>query len=97
MEIGRAHFELLKIRLRALRPLLSSAPGAKRYSDLFDEFLTVGEFGLALETLCDCLLEPEAPPIGGVELLQIEKLHTLMASDDSCVARLRDKCRAESK
>jgi hypothetical protein len=97
MENGRAHFELLGIRLRALRPLLSSVPGAKHYSDLFDEFVALGEFGLALETLCDCLLEPDAPPIGRVKLLQIEKLHTLMASDDSCVARLRDKRSAESK
>ena len=97
MENRRAHFAILEVRLKALRPLLSSVPGSKRYSDLFDEFLTLGEFGLALETLCDCLMEPHAPPIGLVELLKIEELHTLMAADDRCVVKLREKRRAETK
>jgi hypothetical protein len=58
---------------------------------LFDEFLAANEFGLALETLCDCLLEAEDSVITSDILATISRLHAKMGVDDDCTTLLRRK------
>lgn len=58
---------------------------------LFDDFLANREFGLALNVLCDFLLEPDVPPLSESEFNEIALLHTLMEVQDDCLVRLRDK------
>jgi hypothetical protein len=81
------HYADLSTRLSSLRRLFlgETAPG---YLGLFDEFLEHAEFGLALETLCDFLLE-SVPRLDGGDLAQIEALYALMEMDDTCVSSLR--------
>ena len=85
------HYAALKTRLEGLRAAFSSGIKAETYSALFDKFLSQQEFGLALEVLCDFLLEPNVRPVGDVELNEIASLHALMEVEDQCFLRLRKK------
>jgi hypothetical protein len=85
------HYAALKTRLESLRGLFSPGIKAEVYSSLFDDFLSNREFGLALEALCDFLLEPGVPPCSEAELNEIASLHVLMEVEDQCFLRLRDK------
>lgn len=80
-----------KARLESLRAVFSGGVKAETYSILFDDFLSNGEFGLALEVLCDFLLEPGVRPVNEVELNEIASLHALMEVEDQCFLRLRTK------
>ena len=82
------HYAKLKTRLESLRQVF---PAVKNYSSLFDEFITEFEFGLALETLCDFLLEPDVRPVSEAELEEIASLHKLMEVEDRCVLKLKKK------
>jgi hypothetical protein len=68
-----------------------------KYLALFDEFLNEHEFGLALENLCDFLLEPGTSVVADSVLEQIRRLHDLMGVADSCVDDLRQKAVNETK
>jgi hypothetical protein len=85
------HYAALKTRLESLRGLLSPEIKAEVYSALFDDFLSNREFGLALEVLCDFLLEPHVRPVSEAELNEIASLHVLMEVEDQCFLRLREK------
>ena len=81
----------LKYQLQELRDSTSALRADPKFLELFDEFLREHEFGLALETLCDFLLESATHLVSESVLVQIEKLHQLMNVKDSCVQNLRDK------
>ena len=82
-----AQFEDVKIRLGALRPLISGSEAASGYLTLFDELFREYEFALALETLCDFLCEA-ASRVDAALLVQIDDLHKLMNVEDKCVEKL---------
>lgn len=81
----------LKTQLQGLRDSIFSLQDDARYLGAFEEFLREREFGLALETLCDFLLEPTTPTVSSPLLKQIEDLHQLMSVKDACVQKLTDK------
>jgi hypothetical protein len=81
----------LRTRLETLRPIFPSGGKGETFCALFDEFLENREFGLALEVLCDFLLEPDVPPPSETEFNEIALLHALMEKQDDCLQRLRDK------
>ena len=85
------HYAVLTARLQPLRAIFSAGTKAQVYSSLFDEFLSQREFGLALEALCDYLLEPTVRPVNELELKEIASLHVLMEVEDQCLLRLRQK------
>lgn len=85
------HYVQLRTRLQSLRPVFLEGSIAETYSALFDEFLAEEEFGLALETLCDFLLEKHARPASEIELNEIAALHALMEVEDQCFLRLQEK------
>ena|ERR1035438_4522957 len=58
----------------------------------FDEYLSANEFGLALEAVCDYLLECDESAIAPHLLAKISRLHSKMGVSDNCVTRLRQKC-----
>jgi NADH:ubiquinone oxidoreductase subunit C len=80
----------LKTRLTSVRDrvALQSKP---KYSALFDEFLREHEFSLALQIVCDFLLESETSPPQLSVLNEIAVLHQLMNLDNECIRRLRTK------
>jgi hypothetical protein len=85
------HYGASKTRLESLRAVFSAGIKAEVYSTLFDDFLSNREFGLALEVLCDFLLEPDVRPVSDLELNEIALLHALMEVEDQCFLRLRKK------
>ena len=85
------HFSVLRTRLAALRPTFSSNGRGETYRALFDDFLARNEFGLALDVLCDFLLDSNVPPLSGTEFNEIALLHTLMEVQNDSLLRLRDK------
>jgi hypothetical protein len=87
----QSHWAELRTRLEALRPIFPSGGRGETCSALFDDFLENREFGLALDVLCDFLLEPNVPPLTETEFNEITTLHTLMEVQDDYLLRLRDK------
>ena len=77
--------------LQALRTEFPCSATGQAACALFDEFLGVCEFGLALETLCDSLLASEESLITPQLLAAISGLHTKIGVDDNCVTLLRRK------
>jgi len=57
---------------------------------VFDEFIREHEWSLALHVVWDCLLEQATLPEPAL-VEQIETLHDMMAIEDSCVMKLRQK------
>ena len=86
-----SHRAELRTRLEALDPIFPRGPTGETYRALFDEFLENREFSLALNVLCDFLLEPDAPPPSETEFNEIATLHALMEVQNDCLLRLRDK------
>jgi hypothetical protein len=80
----------LREQLGILRSVLSGSPNG-RYLDLFDEFMREHEFGLALHTVCDYILEPDTPPVSGLAVERIENLHAAMKMQDDCIEKLVKK------
>jgi hypothetical protein len=81
----------LRARLESLRPIFPSGGKGETFCALLDEFLENREFDLALEVLCDFLLEPDVSPPSETEFNEIAELHILMGVQDDCLLRLRDK------
>jgi hypothetical protein len=79
-------FDLLKAKLIDLRDSLPELQRDLGYLQLIDEFIREDEFGLALESICDFLLEPQIPPPGNTTIARVESLHRLMAVEDACLA-----------
>jgi hypothetical protein len=77
--------------LQTLRPAFNPSASGTTALKYFDEFLSANEFGLALDTLCDFLLESDAPTISPELLGQISGLHHKMGIDDNRVGKLRQK------
>jgi len=87
----QSHCAELRTRLEALRLISPSGGKGESFCALFDEFLENREFGLALEVLCDFLLEPDVSPPSETEFNEIATLHALMEVQDDCLLRLRGK------
>ena len=81
----------LEAELRDLRTVFEPSAEGREALCVFDEYLSANEFGLALETLCDFLLDSDATAIPGSLLMQIQHLHTKMDVNDNCVRNLRQK------
>lgn len=88
MASREAQFSDVRTQLQSLRHLISHSETAQGYFDLFDEFVREYEFGLALETLCDFLVET-GNPVDPAVLAQIDSLHKLMRVEDACLEKLR--------
>jgi hypothetical protein len=86
-----SHYAVLRTRLQSLRAIFSSGASGETYRALFDDFLAKNEFGLALDILCDFLLDPETRPVTETELKDIVGLRVLMEVDDQYFLRLQDK------
>jgi hypothetical protein len=87
----QSHWAELRARLEALCPVFPSGGRGETCCALFDEFLENREFGLALDVLCDFLLEPETRSVTEAELKDIAALRARMEVDDQYFLRLRDK------
>jgi hypothetical protein len=87
----QSHWAELRTRLEASRTIFPSGGRGETCRALFDEFLENREFGLALDVLCDFLLEPDVPPPSETDFKEIAVLHTLMEVQNDCVLRPRDK------
>jgi hypothetical protein len=81
----------LASRLMALRVVFSTGTEGRRYVELFDEFVSVNEFELALHQLCDFLNEPTTAGPSDAVLDQIRGLHSTMELNDDCAERLKSK------
>jgi hypothetical protein len=57
----------------------------------FDEYASANEFGLALETLRDYLLEADVPELERNVLREIQRLHAKMGVQDNCVTKLSQR------
>lgn len=62
-----------------------------KVAGIFEEYIAHHEFGLALDIICDYLLEPSTPPTSASVLGQIAKLRELMEVEDDCFAKLQQK------
>src|SRR5262249_36647364 len=78
-------------RLKAVRYLLERSLHPTAYLQLFDEYLEANELELALNVLCDFLLEPTAPAVTESELNELSLIHSMMELDDEDVELLRRK------
>jgi hypothetical protein len=87
------HYENVKAELQELRASISGFSGNQKYLESFDEYVRENELGLALETLCDFLLEPTTGAPNSEIVSRIETLHRLMEVTDECVWKLKDKRR----
>ena len=81
----------LRTGLLKLRPIFTGQQAAIAYLHFFDEFVREEEFGLALNTVCDYLLESDTPTPSDSLIDQIHTLHSAMEVDDDCVTHLREK------
>lgn len=84
----------LENQLQGLKESIPAFQNDPKYLCPFDEFLREHEFGLALETLCDFLLEPDAPPLSASQIEQIDGLHKLMNVTNGCGQKLKHKAGA---
>ena len=82
----------LSAELHALRVAFPPSVRGFGACTWFDEFLGANEFGLALETLCDCLIESDEVIITPELLETVSRLHAKMGVDDACATLLRRKC-----
>jgi hypothetical protein len=85
------HYAGLRTRLHALRHIFPIGSRGETCCALFDEFLEHREFDLALDVLCDFLLEPDVPAPAENEFQQIASLHLLMQRHHTALLDLRDK------
>ena len=81
----------VEAELLAMRASVSDLPGAREFLGLFDEFVEVNELALALESLCDLLLEQTTFAPSEELIARIEMLHGRMKISDDCVAKMRIK------
>lgn len=81
----------LERELGHVRTAFDATTAGTQARRFFDENLSANEFGLALETLCDFLLDSDAVTITPSLLLDIERLHTKMGVKDNCARNLRRK------
>jgi hypothetical protein len=68
---------MLMKELVTLKGMLPGPLDAK-FAGIFEEYIGHHEFGLALDIICDHLLEPITPPVSASVLEQIQKLRGLM-------------------
>ena len=81
----------LKSQLQLLRDSIPALKQDPKPLETFNEFLREYEFGLALETVCDFLIETEGLSASESLLDQIKNLHQQMGVEDECVQNLRKK------
>jgi hypothetical protein len=80
----------LRTQLLLLRPLLLNEH-AQSFLDLFDQLLQETEFELALDVVCDFILQPDSPKVSKATVDQVQRLHTAMKIDDRRVEELQKK------
>ena len=83
----------VQVRLGSIRRVLLTRKG-ESFLPLFDELMQEGEFGLALSTLCDYILDPEAEPVSKSIVDEIVRLGIAMGVDDSRFEELQKRCKA---
>jgi hypothetical protein len=81
----------IQCELRTLTPLFDCAPDGAAALEHFKEYISHNELGLALETLCEFLIESELSAISSEQIGQIQRLHSKMKMEDGCVENLRRK------
>ena len=81
----------VKSELRMRGSLFDASPEGAAALAHFDEYLLHNELGLALETLCDFLVESDTPAISPEQVARIQRLHSMMKMEDACVENLRRK------
>ena len=80
----------LRTQLQSLRPLLLADRG-RFFLDLFDNLMQETEFAVALDVLCEFILQPASPKVSKTTVDQIQRLHAAMKIDDRCVEELQKK------
>jgi hypothetical protein len=80
----------LRTQLELLRPLLLAEPDHS-FLALFDELMQEGEFGVALDVLCDFVLQPDSPKVSKSTVDQIQRLHAAMGINDRRIEELQKK------
>jgi hypothetical protein len=91
-EIHR-HWAEVRAELLALRASVAELPAEREILGLFDEFLEANELGLALESLCDFILE-QSGFVPSEEIVgRIERIHGWIGVSDGCGTELRIKMR----
>lgn len=81
------HWRNVADGLQELNGLISNSERL-RY---FEESLDANELGIALHALCDSLLEDNTSLVDDATINKIDSLHQLMAINDDCVKKLREK------
>ena len=90
------HYERMEATLNKLRPVLveNEVPAvATGYLRLFDEFMEHREYGLAVDAICDFVLEPDYTPLSPELVNELISLHIAMEIDDDCGMKLKAKLR----
>jgi hypothetical protein len=82
--------EKLRSQLHSLRPVLLT-DSDHTFLDLFDQFIQQCEFGLALNVVCDYILQPDSPMVSKLVIDQIDRLRAAMEMDDLLVKELRNR------
>src|SRR4051812_19230200 len=84
-----SYYEGLEKRLNELRSLIASSQRGIKYVELFDEFMREKEYGLALDTFCDFVLEPDSTSFTDDLAHELISLHIAMEIDDECLLKLK--------
>ena len=90
MPLSAKAWKELEMQLLALRPLLLTESDRSSLK-FFDELLEQREYGLALDTVCDFLLESNSLPVSQSVLDKIQRLEAAMQIDESRLEELRSK------
>jgi hypothetical protein len=85
------HFEELTRQLLVLRSLFSLNESLSNFRVDFDEYLNANEFELALDRLCDFLVEPTTPKVPREEIEKIGAVYRAMNIGDDRISALRAK------
>ena len=82
----------MEAELHALRPAFPLSDDGQRVRTYFDECLAANEFGLALDSLCDCLFESNDAVITPELLMAVSRLHARMGvTDDRAMRQLAQR------
>lgn len=82
--------KVLPAQLQALRHVLLT-DGGRGFLEFFDDFAERHELGLALYMVYDLVLDPNSPRVDQSIVDPVQRLHTAMKIDDSCVEDLQNQ------
>jgi hypothetical protein len=87
----QSHFDRLMVVLRPLRVVFEVNGTASPQREFFDEYLDANELELALDTVCDFILEAPTPITDSSVLPRIEDAFRAMELHDDRLEKVRSK------